>query len=68
MPLRTDLAEPVALQTHDLPWDPYSAFWRLSPMILLVALLLSALMGVFGGLLPARRAARMRVIEALRRA
>jgi len=41
---------------------------RLSPMILLVALLLSALMGVFGGFLPARRAARMRVIEALRRA
>ena len=22
MPLRTDLIEPLALQTHDLPWEP----------------------------------------------
>jgi putative ABC transport system permease protein len=41
---------------------------HLSPMILLVALTLAVVMGVFGGFLPARRAARLRVIEALRRA
>jgi len=41
---------------------------RLSPLILLVALLLALVMGVFGGFLPARRAARLRVTEALRRA
>jgi putative ABC transport system permease protein len=41
---------------------------RLSPIILLVALILAMVMGVFGGFLPARRAARLRVTEALRRA
>jgi putative ABC transport system permease protein len=41
---------------------------RLSPMILLISLLLAVSMGVFGGFLPARRAARLRVTEALRRA
>jgi len=41
---------------------------RLSPMILAVSLILAVAMGVFGGFLPARRAARLRVTEALRRA
>ncbi len=41
---------------------------RLSPMILLISLILAVSMGVFGGFLPARRAARLRVTEALRRA
>jgi putative ABC transport system permease protein len=41
---------------------------RLSPLILLVALILAMGMGIFGGFLPARRAARLRVTEALRRA
>jgi putative ABC transport system permease protein len=40
---------------------------QLSPMILLIALVLAILMGIFGGFLPARRAARLRVTEALRR-
>ena len=38
------------------------------PFILLVALGLAVLMGTLGGFLPARRAARLRVTEALRRA
>jgi ABC-type antimicrobial peptide transport system permease subunit len=41
---------------------------QLSPVILLVAFLLATGMGVLGGFLPARRAARLRVTEALRRA
>jgi putative ABC transport system permease protein len=41
---------------------------RLSSLILLIALGLAILMGILGGFLPARRAARLRVIEALRRA
>ncbi|HXG20357.1 MAG TPA: FtsX-like permease family protein [Methylomirabilota bacterium] len=41
---------------------------RLPPSILLIAFLLALVMGFFGGLLPARRAARMVVTEALRRA
>ena len=41
---------------------------RLSPFILLVALGLAVLMGLLGGFLPARRAARLRVTDALRRA
>ncbi len=41
---------------------------QLSPTILLVALILAVSMGAFGGLLPARRAAQLRVTEALRRA
>jgi ABC-type lipoprotein release transport system permease subunit len=41
---------------------------QLSPMIFLIAFLLAVIMGVFGGFLPARRAARLRVTEALRRA
>jgi ABC-type lipoprotein release transport system permease subunit len=41
---------------------------HLSPIILLVALMVALTMGVVGGLLPARRAARLRVTEALRRA
>ena len=41
---------------------------RLSPFILLVALGLALLMGLLGGFLPARRAARLRVTDALRRA
>jgi putative ABC transport system permease protein len=41
---------------------------HLSPTILLVAFLLATLMGVLGGFFPARRAAGLRVTEALRRA
>lgn len=41
---------------------------RLSPMILAAAFFLALLMGLFGGFLPARRASRLRVTEALRRA
>ena len=40
---------------------------RLSPTILLIALGLAVAMGIFGGLLPARHASRLRVTEALRR-
>jgi len=41
---------------------------QLSPTILVFALMLAILIGIFGGFLPARRAARLRVTEALRRA
>jgi ABC-type lipoprotein release transport system permease subunit len=41
---------------------------HLSPLILVVALILAMIMGIFGGFLPARRAAQLRVTEALRRA
>ncbi len=41
---------------------------RLSPAILVSAFLLALVMGFLGGLLPARRASRLRVTEALRRA
>jgi putative ABC transport system permease protein len=41
---------------------------RVSPEILLLALALAFVMGIVGGLLPARHAARLRVTEALRRA
>jgi ABC-type lipoprotein release transport system permease subunit len=41
---------------------------RLAPFSLLVALGLAVVMGILGGFLPARRAARLRVTEALRRA
>jgi putative ABC transport system permease protein len=40
---------------------------RLSPTILLVAFGLTLVMGLLGGLFPARRAAKLQVIEALRR-
>ncbi|AYC34903.1 ABC transporter permease [Pseudomonas cavernae] len=39
---------------------------RLSPALVLLALLLAALVGVAAGLAPARRAARLRPVEALR--
>jgi putative ABC transport system permease protein len=41
---------------------------HLSPIILLVALMVALAMGVVGGFLPARRAAKLHVTEALRRA
>lgn len=41
--------------------------FRVTFAIMLEALVFSALMGVFGGWLPARQAMRMRVVEALRR-
>ena len=41
---------------------------RVSSETLLLALVLAFVMGIVGGLLPARRAARLRVTEALRRA
>jgi putative ABC transport system permease protein len=40
---------------------------RLSPLSLLVTFGLALLMGVVGGFFPARRAARLSVLEALRR-
>ncbi|HEY2663063.1 MAG TPA: FtsX-like permease family protein, partial [Candidatus Binataceae bacterium] len=42
--------------------------FRVTPAIALEALLFAAVMGVLGGLLPARQAMRMRVVDALRRA
>jgi ABC-type lipoprotein release transport system permease subunit len=41
---------------------------RLSPTILMITFLLAVAMGLFGGFLPARRAARLGVIDALRHA
>ena len=41
---------------------------RLSPAIFLTSLTLAVAMGIIGGLFPARRAARLRVTDALRRA
>jgi ABC-type lipoprotein release transport system permease subunit len=41
---------------------------RLSPMILTIAFLLAVSMGLLGGFFPARRASRLSVTEALRRA
>jgi ABC-type lipoprotein release transport system permease subunit len=41
---------------------------RLSPIILVIAFLLAMAMGLFGGFFPARRAARLSVVDALRHA
>ena len=50
-------------------WNTFSelAFsFRLSPMIVAQALIFAVLMGVVGGFLPATRASRLRIVEALR--
>jgi ABC-type antimicrobial peptide transport system permease subunit len=50
-------------------WNTFSelAFsFRLSPMIVVKALIFSVIMGVVGGFLPSTRASRMRIVEALR--
>jgi ABC-type antimicrobial peptide transport system permease subunit len=52
-------------------WATFSetAFeFRVTPQILATAALLSLLMGFIGGVVPAFHAARMKVVEALRRA
>lgn len=57
------------LVTSTTNWDSFSelAFaFRVTPGLLLVGLIFAAVMGVIGGFLPARRAARQPVTEALR--
>lgn len=59
------------LKTGMTNWATFSetAFeFLVTPGILATAALLSVVMGFFGGVLPAFRAARMKVVEALRRA
>jgi len=47
-------------------WSQLSFHFRVTPEILLAGLLFAAMIGVVGGFLPARRAAQMQVIAALR--
>lgn len=59
------------LLTSTTNWDSFSevAFaFRVTPGLLVQGLTFSALMGVIGGFLPARRAAKLPVVEALREA
>ncbi len=58
------------METGMTNWATFSetAFqFRVTPEILLIAVILSLLMGLVGGVLPAFRAARMKVVHALRR-
>lgn len=41
--------------------------FRTTPSVMLIAILFASLLGLFGGALPAVRAARLRPTEALRR-
>ncbi len=65
------LALPInGIQTSTTNWQSFGevAFsFRITPVILLQGLLFAALMGVVGGLLPARRAAKETVAVALRK-
>jgi putative ABC transport system permease protein len=59
------------LVTSTTNWDSFSeiAFaFRITPRLLLTGMIFAAVMGIVGGVFPARRAARQPVIEALRQA
>lgn len=59
------------LSTGTVNWQTFSelAFaFRITPRLLLAGLIFSALMGLFGGLFPARQASRLSPAEALREA
>jgi len=59
------------LVTSTTNWDTWSevAFaFRVTPSLLLNGMIFAVLMGVIGGLLPARRAAKQQVVDALRQA
>ena len=64
------LALPInGLVTSTTNWASFSeiAFtFRVTPGLLLAGLVFAVVMGVVGGFFPARRAARMAVIQALR--
>jgi len=66
------MALPInGLVTSTTNWNSFSevAFaFRVSPQLLLNGLIFAAVMGIIGGLLPARRAAKQQVAEALREA
>lgn len=66
------IALPInGLVTSTTNWNSFSevAFaFRVSPQLLLNGLIFAAVMGVIGGLLPARRAAKQQVVDALREA
>lgn len=52
----------------DTTWTVLAYELRITPTILLSSLAVSLLVGIIGSLAPARRASRMRIIEALRKA
>jgi ABC-type antimicrobial peptide transport system permease subunit len=59
------------LVTSTTNWASFSevAFaFRVTPGLLLNGMIFAAVMGLVGGLLPARRAARQQVVDALRQA
>lgn len=66
------MALPInGLVTSTTNWNSFSevAFaFRVSPQLLLNGLIFAAVMGVVGGLLPARRAAKQQVVDAIREA
>lgn len=66
------MALPInGLVTSTTNWNSFSevAFaFRVSPDLLLNGLVFAAVMGVIGGLLPARRAAKQQVVDAIREA
>jgi ABC-type antimicrobial peptide transport system permease subunit len=66
------MALPInGLVTSTTNWSSFSevAFaFRVSPQLLLNGMIFAVAMGIIGGLLPARRAAKQQVIEALREA
>ena len=58
------------IQTGTMNWNTFTenAFsFRVTPGLLLTGIIVSAVLGIIGGLLPAWRAARLKPIEALRR-
>jgi ABC-type antimicrobial peptide transport system permease subunit len=59
------------VQVSTMNWDSFSEIsfrFRLTPRIVVQSLLFAMAMGVVGGLLPALRAARLKIVDALRSA
>lgn len=54
--------------TYGANWAELAFAFRTTPPVLGVGLLFAALVGIFGGLLPALRAARLPIASALREA
>ncbi len=58
----------VTSTTNWSSWSEIAFAFRVTPALLLNGMIFALVMGVVGGLLPARKAARQRVVEALREA